>query len=202
LLWSGRRGATALEFALLALPFLFFLLLQIELSYDFFSQEVLDMALHAALRQIQTGNAQNLSSGAAFMTSYLCPATHGLLDCNNLWFSIQKLPSPLASNQDYYTYTTGKIPTSGGNKLNLSGFSNSGGSGAGNFCNSGPAEMLLVSAVYIGPSFIGGAFPNMLSYTNYLDSSQVDASLSTAATVTESYTATTAASGQTVASSC
>jgi Flp pilus assembly protein TadG len=185
-----------------ASPLLVFLLFQIELSYDFFAQEVLDMALHQALREIATGNAQNAAGATAFMNSYFCPATHGLLNCNNLWFSIQKLPSPLGANQDYYTYTTGSIPTSAGNKLNLANFSNNSGSGITNFCNSGPAEMLLVSAVYVGPSFVGGLLPNTLTYTNYLDNSTVTAAFSTAAIVTEAYLATAASPGETVASSC
>jgi hypothetical protein len=136
------------------------------------------------------------------LNGYFCPAAGGLLNCNNLWIRIQKLPSPLPPTQDYYTYTTGAVPTSGASKLNLAGFGGNASAGSGNFCNSGPAQMILVSAVYISPSFIGGLLPGVLSVQNYADSTTVHATLSTAGVVTEDYPASAAASGSTVAPAC
>jgi hypothetical protein len=184
----GRRGATALEFAVVAVPFLTVTLFLFDLSYMLFTQEVLDGALHAAVRQVQTGNAQNALSGNDFINKYLAPQLSGLLSPANVYVQMKRL-SPTA-NQDYYNFTTGKLPMTGGS-LDLSNFSSD------KFCNSGPAQMLLVSAIYVGPTFIGGLLPNVLSV--YFNGTLVDATLSTVGVITENYPPAAAGSGSAAA---
>jgi len=172
-----RQGSTSLEFAVVALPFMALLLFTFELSYDLFCQEALDAALAAASRQIATGNAQNAQNGATFVANYLCPDAAGLLACNsNVFIKVQKILP--ASHQDYYNFTDGNVPVVG-NTLNLAGY------GSADFCNAGPTEMLVISAIYVGPTFIGGLFPNILSYR--YNGNTVHATLSTAGIVSEGY---------------
>ena len=102
------RGVAAVEFALVAIPFISLILFVFELSYDLFQQEALDSGLHLAVRQVQTGNAQNATSGTDFITRFLCPNIGGLLTCSNLYVKVQKL-SP-ATGQDFYDFTTGTLP--------------------------------------------------------------------------------------------
>ena len=182
--WRDVRAAAALEFAIVAMPFILALLFVFELSYDLFVQEALDSGLHQAVRQIQTGSAQNVTNGAAFITKYLCPAVAGLLSCSGLYINVQKLS--LTYPQDYWNATTGKLPVNAG-ALNLSGFSSA------SFCNSGPSEMLLVQAIYVSPTFVGGVLPNVMSWS--YGGSIVHAALSQVAAVTENYSASALTTG-------
>jgi Flp pilus assembly protein TadG len=201
-----RGGAVALEFAILSIPFFMWILYIFELSYDLFTQQALDFALQGAVRQIQTGNAQNLASGGAFITSDFCGATKGLLECNQIWIRVQASPTypatTLTGNPstpvDYSALATGAIPMSG-NHLNLDEYTSQGGLVPGNtqpvtpFCNAAPSQAVLVSAIYVGPSFISGMLPGVLSAQ--FNGTTVHATLSTAGFVTEPFTATPAAGG-------
>jgi Flp pilus assembly protein TadG len=189
---SGRRGTTTIEFAVLAIPFFMFALFIMEVSYDLYTQAALDTALETAMRAIQTGNAQNVTNSTAFLTNYVCPNLAGLLECNSKTFiSVQKLT--FTGNQDYYTYTTGALPVSG-NALSLTSYGSSG------FCNSAPNQYLLISLIYVGPTFIGGLLPGVLSET--YNNALVHATLSTAGVATENYTTTAPPSGTTIAAAC
>jgi Flp pilus assembly protein TadG len=213
---GGRRGAVALEFAILAIPFLAWTLFIFELSYDLFTQQALDFALHAAVRQIQTGNAQNLASGGAFITSDFCSATKGLLECRNLWIRVQSTPSYPATTStgnatsnpvDYSTLTTGSVPVIAGNTIDLSQYTSMGGAAIGGsgvpatpFCNASGSQAILVSAIYLGPSFISGILPGLLA-VNY-GTSTVHATIATAGFVTEPFASTKPQNPSTVAPSC
>lgn len=189
---SDLRSVVAVEFAILAIPFFMFMLFIFEISYDLFTQEALDAGLHAAVRQIQTGNAQNVQNGNQFIANYLCPDMRGLLECGtHVFVRVQKLS--LTGSQDFYNYTDGVIPVIG-NTLDLTGY------GSANFCNSGATQPLLVSAIYIGPTFIGGLLPYVLS-VNY-GGNRVHATLSTAAIVSEAYPTVGAVQGSIPAPPC
>ena len=101
-LGRDRRGGGALEFAVVALPFITFLLFLLELGYDFFAQVALDYGVQTAARQIQIGNAQGASTAAIFQANYLCPAVNGLLPCSAITVNI----TPITS--DYYTAVPAK----------------------------------------------------------------------------------------------
>jgi len=178
--WYDVRGLVAVEFALVAAPFLLVLLFVFEISVDLFQQEAMDSALHLAARELQTGNAQNVKDGATFIANYLCPSLGNLLTCNSLYVKVQKI-SP-TSTQDFYNFTTGVLPITAG-ALDLSSY------GSANFCNAGPSELLVVSAIYVSPTIVGGLLPNVLSWS--FGGSMVHATLSTVGTVSEGYTATT-----------
>jgi Flp pilus assembly protein TadG len=57
--WRAREGATAVEFAFVAAPFLLLLMAIVELSLVFIVSTGLDGATAAAARQIRTGEFQN-----------------------------------------------------------------------------------------------------------------------------------------------
>ncbi len=215
---NARSGAVALEFAILAIPFFMWILYIFELSYDLFTQEALDFALQGAVRQIQTGNAQN-TNGNAFVNTDFCGATKGLLECNNIWIRVQVLPtypaqdastgnSTAASGMIDYSsppFATGALP--GGNgALSLDGYVSGGqiSSAAPStaFCNATGGQAILISAIYIGPSFISGLLPGVLS-VNLTGVGTVHATLSTAGFVTEPFQPSGTNGGTTsVASTC
>ena len=173
---SGRRGVATLEFAFAAGPFLVATFFTIALSLHLFKQEALDTGLHMAVRQLQTGNAQNLSNGNAFVTNYLCPAVSSLLACGNISVNIQQLT--FSSGQDYYNYTTGGLPISGGS-LSLTSFASN------KYCNSSPNQFILVTAIYTTPSILATLLPNVFSVS--YNGGQVDAMMSQVAAITENY---------------
>ena len=187
--WRDTRGAVALEFAMVAGPFFLLMLFIFEISLDLFQQEELDTALHLAARQIQTGNAQNVANGADFINQYLCPDVGTLLVCSGLYVQIQNLT--LTYPQDYWNVTTGTLPMTGG-ALDLSAY------GSANFCNAGPSEFLLISAVYVAPTIVGFFLPNLFSVQ--FGGATVRATISQVAAATEAYSAT--ALGPTAAPGC
>lgn len=173
---SDRRGVATLEFAFAAGPFLVATFFTIALSLHLFKQEALDTALHIAVRQIQTGNAQNVTNGSAFITNYLCPNLIGVLACGSVSVNIQKIT--FSSGQDYYNFTTGGLPLSSGS-LNMTSYASS------KFCNSSPSQFILVTAIYTTPSILGSLLPNVFSVS--YNGGQVDALMSQVGTVTENY---------------
>lgn len=191
-------ATTSLEFAILSVPFFLLLLFIFELSYDLYTQEALDAALHVAVRQIQTGRAQNLASGSDFVANYLCPAARGLLECGtHMYVKVTRIA--FTGNQDFYDWTDGKIPVAG-NALDLAGGGYVTSGGADTFCNSQPGQAILVSVLYLGPSFIGGILPKILSVTS--NGATVHATLSTTGGVTEFFPLAAPGQGATPAAPC
>ena len=197
------RGSFALEFGLTAPIFFVLLLAVFEISYDQFLQVVLNDSLQTAARDVQVGTTQNTASPASFMSNYFCPtATHGLLNCHNLYVRIEQMnfSSGTCQNLDFYDATVGRAPVAGG-ALQLGDFWSMDGQGNGaaanlspcstintsasttpGYCNPGSQSMVLLSAVYIAPSFLGG----LLSPVKY-KGSYVRPIFSTAALTTEAF---------------
>lgn len=102
---ARRRGVAAVEFALVATPFLMLLFGLFEIMMIFFVQTTLESAVAEESRKIKTGQA---SSGAgitaAAFKAGICTRMGGLVDCTNRLFVMVEnqpttgaLPSPLAN---------------------------------------------------------------------------------------------------------
>lgn len=79
----NERGATAVEFALIALPFLALTFMTIETAVVFLAQETLETAASEAGRQVMTGQAQSQSLNAATFKAKICGQNYVLIDCAN-----------------------------------------------------------------------------------------------------------------------
>ena len=184
----ARHGVVGLEFALLSIPFFMFVLFVFELSYDLFTQEVLDYALQRAVAHtLARGNAANLTDGSGFIDNFLCKDFGGLLACNgaekHIYVKVQKFTAATQKSggtTDYFDITTGKLPMAG-NVLDLSSYLAS-----SSFCNAGSDQFVLVSVIYVGPTFVGYLLPNIISVT-LSDGSQAHATLATAGINTERF---------------
>ncbi len=147
----------ALEFALVSVPFMMFMLFVCEFTYGMFTQELLDGALHRAIDQMRGGYTSTPpSSAAGFINSFLCPQFYGLLECDatRVFMNV----TPVAQGGDYYNvFPYGALPVSG-NTLNLSSFQ-----GSAAYCTPAAKQFYEVSAIYIGPTFVGYLLPNILS---------------------------------------
>lgn len=143
---ADRRGAAALEFGLVAVPFLTFLLFLAELGYNFFAQASLDYAVQTAARQVQIGTVQGGATNAIFKASYLCPALKNLLPCGSVTVDV------IPVDTDYYAELTGQLPVGTNGKLIVS---------TNSYCPGTPRQLMFVQAVYTSPSIIGLLLPSM-----------------------------------------
>lgn len=80
---AGERGATAVEFAFVALPFLFVMFAILQVAMVFWSTQVLETAVALAARQVYTGQFQNDAANANLSTTQLA-ANFKQLVCNNM----------------------------------------------------------------------------------------------------------------------
>src|SRR3954453_10344887 len=85
----SQEGAAAIEFALVATPFLALLIAIIQTMVVFFAQRVLDEVVIAASRTIQTGQAQTSSLTQAQFKSWVCQKTVILFTCENFMVNVQ-----------------------------------------------------------------------------------------------------------------
>ncbi len=79
-----ERGAVAIEFAFLAIPFFTLIFAIIETSMVFFASQILDSAVQDAGRLVRTGQAQAANYNAASFRTAVCNGTFGLFRCANL----------------------------------------------------------------------------------------------------------------------
>ena len=107
---SDLNGATAVEFGLIAVPFLGLLLATFNMGLSFFVERNLDTAIQNASRQIRTGAAQAaaVATSQQFINTYVCPATGGLLDkvidCTKLIVDIRTTTTLIGNDlsNDFY----------------------------------------------------------------------------------------------------
>lgn len=86
----NQSGATAVEFAILAMPFLLFVFSILEMSLAFFAERVLQDGLMAAKRQVRLGNITT----AGDFQRHMCQtaAVSVLLDCSAIRISMERVP--------------------------------------------------------------------------------------------------------------
>lgn len=111
---AGRRfaraqdGASAVEFSLIALPFIATMFAIIQTALVFFAGQALETAGGNASRLIFTGQAQGSSYSAADFKSAVCAQVTSLFDCTNkLYVDVQKYTS--------FSSVNTAPPVSGGN---------------------------------------------------------------------------------------
>ena len=95
----GRRfrrdqsGATAVEFGLLALPFIATIFAVLETALVFFAAQTLETATADAARLIRTGQAQQQGFSADAFRQQVCSTVDALFDCGNLKVEVKKYPT-------------------------------------------------------------------------------------------------------------
>ena len=117
---KSEDGATAVEFALIALPFFALILAIIETALAFFAGQALETALASAGRLIRTGQAQSQGLTADTFKQSVCSRLSVMFDCStSLYvdvktyadFSSISLSVPVDANGNLktvgYTYTPG-----------------------------------------------------------------------------------------------
>jgi Flp pilus assembly protein TadG len=132
-----RRGATAVEFALVAAPFIALLIAILETCLVFLAQEVLQTATSQAARLIMTGQAQNQSMTASQFKQQVCNDAGALFSCSGIYVNVQTSTS--------FGGMTQPNPLQGGNF----------NSGSMNYSAGGPGDVVLVQVFYQWPVNLG-----------------------------------------------
>lgn len=78
-----RRGSTAVEFSIVALPFLATMLSTFEIGWFYFANSVVDAATIDAARIIRTGVAQKTAMNKQAFFTAVCPKVRPLGDCES-----------------------------------------------------------------------------------------------------------------------
>ena len=86
---KDRRGATAVEFALVAAPFLGLLAALIQTFLVFFAQELLESVVQQSSRQILTGQVQSQQLTQTQFKQVVCNQVAILFSCGGLMVDVQ-----------------------------------------------------------------------------------------------------------------
>ena len=78
-----ERGAVAVEFGLLALPFFAVVFAIVETALVFFDGQILDSAVNDASRRLRTMQAQTAGETEADFRAAICAGLYGLFDCDD-----------------------------------------------------------------------------------------------------------------------
>ncbi len=136
-LLAHRRGAAAVEMALIMMPLMMFILGIFETGYTFYVQQTLDYALYQAARQVATGQIPAaVTSLPAFLSTALCPGVSGLLNCSNISVNV----TPVSG----FSASVLAVPMTNGT-FDPSGFV---------FCPGQPGQLMMAQAVYPASSFL------------------------------------------------
>ena len=145
-------GSAAVEFGLVALPFLALVFAIIETALVFFASQVLETAAADSARLIMTGQAQTQGLSKESFKQKVCSKVYGLFDCSG------------GVHVDVQTFTSfGSVtltnPVDGQGKLDTSALKYSPG---------GPGDIVVVRLVYQWPVFV-----SMLGLSNMADNNRL-----------------------------
>ena len=134
----NRKGAAALEFALVAPVFIVLLFAILETALMFFASQVLETITQNSARMILTGQAQTANYTQAQFATYVCGQVPALFSCSNISIDVES----------YNSFSAITI--------------NSQIDGSGNFVNNmqynpgGPGDIVVVRLFYQWPLFVTG----------------------------------------------
>ena len=139
-LLGDRKGATAVEFALVASPFLFLLVAIIQTFLVFFAQQILETAVNQSSRLILTGQAQAQNMTQSQFAAAVCSNLPTFFNCNSLMIDVEVASSWSTANAGTPTLTY----NSNGNVTNVWQYT------PGN-----PGDIVVVKVMYLWPVFVG-----------------------------------------------
>jgi Flp pilus assembly protein TadG len=132
-------GATAVEFGMVAAPFLALVFAIIETAVVFFAGQTLETAIADASRLILTGQAQQQNFDAAAFKQAVCARIFGLFDCQNgIKIDVQKYNNFAGSDTSKPLDGQGDLQGNFGNNYNPGG----------------PGDIIVVRAIYEWPVYV------------------------------------------------
>jgi Flp pilus assembly protein TadG len=111
--WRRQDGAAAVEFALVAAPFLALTFAILETAFVFFASQTLEATAADAARLILTGQAQTAGFSQADFKTAVCARVYGLFDCTNGMTVDVKTYSNFSAVNNTPPIVNGQLNTSG-----------------------------------------------------------------------------------------
>jgi len=145
------RGATAVEFALVAPPFIALLIAIVQTFLVFFAQEMLEAVVQQSSRQILTGQTQSQQATQAAFHQTVCNQVSALFTCSKIMVDVQVATSWSTANTSAPSLTY----DSQGNVNNVWQF-NPGNAG----------DIVVVRVVYLWPVVLGPLGFNLSNQPN------------------------------------
>ncbi|GLR83795.1 TadE/TadG family type IV pilus assembly protein [Bradyrhizobium iriomotense] len=149
--FADRKGATAVEFALIGAPFIALLLAIIQTFLVFFAQQLLEQVVNQASRAILTGQAQAQSMTKAQFANAVCSNVVILFDCQGLMIDVQVASAWSSANTGMPTLTY----DAQGNVSNTWQYS------PGN-----QGDIVVVRVMYLWPVYLGPLGFNLANQSN------------------------------------
>jgi Flp pilus assembly protein TadG len=152
-----RKGATAVEFALVAAPFLALLVGIIQSALVFFAGRVLDEVTEEASRNLMTGQAQQGGVTQSGFGTYICTGSNtsalvsALFTCSNIMVNVQNYASFSSASTTSPTLTFNPNGT----------VSNTWSYNTGN-----PGDIIVVQVMYQWPIVLGPLSMNLSNLSN------------------------------------
>jgi Flp pilus assembly protein TadG len=135
-----QEGAAALEFAIVAAPFIALLVAGLQTALAFFAGQVLESAVADSSREILTGSAQNGNLDQNGFAQQVCSKVEALFACPSLMVDVQTASSFAAASTAMPTLT-----------YNAQGqVNNNWAYNPGN-----PGDIVVVRVMYLWPTFLG-----------------------------------------------
>jgi Flp pilus assembly protein TadG len=134
----NTRAAAAVEFSLIAAPFLALTFAIMETAIVFFAGQTLETAAATASRLILTGQAQTQGMSAATFKQQVCNSIYGMFDCaNGVYVDVQK----------YTTFASVAItnPVDSGGNFSTTNFG---------FNPGGPGDIVVMRLYYKFPVYV------------------------------------------------
>jgi Flp pilus assembly protein TadG len=150
---ADRRGATAVEFALVATPFIGLLFGIIQSFLIFFAQQLLETAVNQSSRLILTGQAQAQSMTQSQFAAAVCSNLPILFNCNGLMIDVEVASSWSSANTGVPALTY----DSNGNVTNVWQYT------PGN-----PGDIVVVRVMYLWPVFTAPLVANLSNGTRLI----------------------------------
>jgi Flp pilus assembly protein TadG len=151
------KGATAVEFALVAAPFLALLVAMFQASLVFFASRVLDEITEEASRYIMTGQAQTAGMTQSQFATYLCTSSNtstlvsALFNCSNIMINIQNYADFASAST-----TSPTLTFNGSGNVNNTWTYNTGN----------PGDIVVVQVMYEWPIVLGPLGFNLSNLSN------------------------------------
>ena len=146
-----QGGSPAVEFSLVAAPFVGLMVAILQVGLVYFAQEALESAVEQTARLVLTGKAQSASMTQSQFATALCNNSPGLFTCANFMIDLQPAASFAAANVTQPTLTF----DAGGNVTNTWQYS------AG-----GPGDIMVMRVMYQFPVILGPLAFNLSNEPN------------------------------------
>lgn len=104
---AAQQGQAAVQFALVAAPFIALLVGAIQLFIVFQAQALLETAAESAARQVLTGNVQKQGLSRSQFQTMVCSYLPAILSCSNVMVDLQVATSFSTANTSRPTLTYG-----------------------------------------------------------------------------------------------